>query len=191
MIFRKLRGWMYRRYPATGTAFRKKLTGYERRFDLESCGFTKQGFFKIFQRRFGLNEKAGGLVELGVGDGLVGSLGQWLETETPDWQVWAWEHRESVFRQLWRNRPRTKIHLGRITNWAKDAPGMDPHAITTRGVREASGVCRAIRKGILRPVWLGIWNPRHRSVWYQRLWREGYRLELAWQNIEFYRQRSA
>jgi len=181
---RRLRGFLYRLLPAWG--FRKKIAGFERRWDLESEGFTKQGFFRIFRKQFRLDEKAGSLIELAVGDGLVGSLGLWLETEIPAWKVRAWEHREEVCRQFRRHRPKTEIHPGRITNWGRGGQDMAPDAITTRGMREASGVCRAIRSGILRPSWLGIWNPRRRAVWYRRLQPEGYRLELVWQNIEFY-----
>lgn len=184
---RQFRGFLYRLLPAG--CFQKKIAGFERRWDLETTGFTKEGFFKIFRKQFRLDQKAGCLFELAVGDGRVGSLGQWLETETPAWKVRAWEHREGMCRQFRHHRPKTEIHPRRIANWGREGRGMAPDAITTRGLREASGVCRAIRSGIIRPGWLGIWNPRRHSVWYRRLKREGYRLELAWQNIEFYRLR--
>ena len=47
---RLFRGWLYRRYPAVSRGwYRKKLAGYERRWGLEDYGFTKDGFFKVFQ----------------------------------------------------------------------------------------------------------------------------------------------
>lgn len=187
MIFRKLRGWMYRHYPAIGTAFRKKLAGYERGFDLESSGFTKEGFFHIFQRQILVGSFPGRFVELAAGDGWVGSLGAWLEG-LEGWTVEAWEHR-SVPRDTFRqHRPRTELHSGRLTDWSPHEPVTKPLGITTRGVREAAGVCRAIRRGLIRPRFVGIWNPSRRPVWYRRLDLEGYRLGLVWHNMEFYRE---
>ena len=125
-----------------------------------------------------------------AGDGLVGSFGLWMGTGASGWKVMAWEHRPYVFDQLRKNRPNTKIHKGRLTNWAGNFSKISPTAITVRGVREASGVCRGIRNQLIRPDWLGIWNPSRRPVWCRRLSKAGYQLELVWQNMEFYRLRS-
>ena len=172
--------------PAWGPGlFSRKISGYERRWQLEDKGFTKEGFFEIFRTRFSLDHEPGLLLELATGDGLVGSLGQWMEKGKCGWKVEAWEHRSSVARQFRRNRPHTLFREGRITDW-EGGPKQQPDAITLRGVREAAGVCRAIRKKLIQPWWLGVWNPGRRPVWYRRLRREGYRLELAWQNVEFY-----
>lgn len=189
MIFRKLRGWMYRRYPATPTAFRKKLGGYERRFDLESSGFTKEGFFQIFQRQILAGSSPGRFLELAAGDGRIGSLGAWLEG-LEGWRVEAWEHRPVPRESFRQYRPRAKLHSGRLTDWSPQEQAINPMGITTRGAREAAGVCRAIRRGLIRPRFVGIWNPSRRPVWYRRLNREGYRLELVWHNMEFYCLRS-
>lgn len=187
---RALRGFFYRCLPASRKGFRKKLSGFERRWNLEAAGFTKEGFFGVFRKHFGVDLHRGPFLELVAGDGLVGSLGLWLEAGFKGWEVRAWEHRELVFRQFRQNRPKSLIHLGRLTHWTKENPGTSPQAVCTRGVREAAGVCRAIRKKLIRPDWLGIWNPSRRAAWYHRLHREGYRLELVWQNMEFYRLRS-
>ena len=186
-IMRKLRAFLYRRFPAfAGWAFRKKLAGFERRWNLETAGFTKEGFFGVLQERFSLHRNPGLLMELAVGDGLVGSLGLWLESSKSGWKVKAWEDHPEVLKKLRKNRPATEIHAGRLPSWQGDATEAEVTAVTTRGVREASWVCRAIREGRMRPAWLGIWNPRRHPVWYRRLLREGYRLELVWQNVEFY-----
>jgi hypothetical protein len=185
-----VRGFLYRHLPGWGSPlFEKKRTGFERRWNLEETGFTKEGFFPVFCDRFGLPKAPGLLLELAVGDGLVGSLGLWVEQLKAGWKVAAWEHRSQALRRLRKNRTTTEIHEGRLTSWEGDAKRSGVAAVTTRGVREAAGVCRAIRKRTIRPRWLGIWNPRRRPVWYQRLRRENYRLELVWQNIEFYRCR--
>lgn len=189
---RSIRGWIYRRFPCwNDSLYKKKRAGYERRWNLEYEGFTKEGFFRIFWNRFCSKNQGGGLLELVAGDGLVGSLGVWLESTESDWQVQAWEHRPLVLRQLRWNRPRTDIREGRLTKWPAVEVGMLYAAITTRGAREASGVCRGIRRGVLRPPWIGIWNPRCCAVWCQRLRREGYWLEMVWHQIEFYRPRRA
>lgn len=186
-ILRMSRGWLYRRFPAWGqTCFCKKLSGWERRWNLEAEGFTKEGFFKIFQRYFLSRTSPGKFWELGVGDGLVGSLGLWLESSANGWQVEAWEHRPLVFKQFQPNRPITRLHPGRLIDWQIVSGTADLKAVTVRGAREASGLCREIRQGSLRPAWLGIWNPTRRPVWYWRMRREGYRLELVWHNMEFY-----
>jgi hypothetical protein len=187
---RNLRGRFYRLIPAGNRRiFIKKLTGFERRWKMESVGFTKEGFFGILHEKLGLTRRKGQLVELGAGDGLVGSLGFWLETRVKGWKVMAWEHRPHVFEHLRQNRPDTEIHKGRLVDWMGNFHGNPPTAITTRGAREASGVCRAIRKKLIRPDWLGIWNPSRRPVWFRRLNKQRYRMELVWHNMEFYRRR--
>jgi hypothetical protein len=157
---------------------------------MESEGFTKEGFFEIFHGHFALTHNRGQLVELVAGDGLVGSLGLWMGTGSCGWKVTAWEHRTHVFDQLQKNRPDTEIHKGRLTDWAGNFLKISPSAITVRGAREASGVCRGIRNQLIRPDWLGIWNPSRRPVWCRRLSKAGYQLELVWQNMEFYRLRA-
>ena len=185
---RKLRAFLYRRFPAwAGRAFRKKLAGFERRWDLEESGFTKEGFFGVLRDRFSLDQNPGLLLELAAGDGLIGSLGLWLEQSKSGWKVKAWEHRPGVLTKFRKNRPATEIQAGRLPSGQGGAGEAGVTAVTTRGVREASWICRAIRAGWIRPAWLGIWNPRCHPVWFRRLQREGYRLEVVWQNIEFYR----
>lgn len=188
MTLRTIRGLFYRKiFPGRRSTFVKKVTGFERRWGLETEGFTKAGFYKIFEECFAVKKSPGFLVELVTGDGLVGSLGSWIEMRVPGWTIQAWEHRPRVFSRLQQNRPSTIIQAGRLTNWPDLKLRSLPSAVTTRGVREAAGVCRGIRHGIIHPLWLGIWNPSRRPVWYQRLRREGYRLEMVWQNMEFYR----
>lgn len=184
-MLRKFRGWLYRRYPTTRTAFRKKLAGHERVFDLESSGFTKEGFFQIFQNQILADSFPGEFAELVAGDGLVGSLGVWLE-RLEGWKVEAWEHRPAVRESFRQHRPRVQLHAGRLTDWSRQQPAIQPVGITARGAREAAGICRAIRQELIRPRFVGIWNPSQRPVWYHRLCREGYRLEAVWQNIEIY-----
>ena len=188
---RKLRACFYRQFPiCPRVCFEKKRAGFERRWNLEETGFTKEGFFRILCNHFGLSGAPGRLCELVAGDGLVGSLGLWLEKDICGWKVSAWEHRPEVLKQLRKNRPATEIHEGRLVYGDLLAVSSGVMAITTRGAREAAVACRAIREGIIRPHWLGIWNPSRRTVWYRRLRRERYRLELVWQNMEFYRPRA-
>ena len=184
---RNLRAWFYRRLPGEGAAWHlKRRAGYERRWDLEGKGFTKEGFFKIFQKRFLCGLKPGRMVELAAGDGRVGSLGTWLE-QLEGWKLESWEHRSFPAQSIRRHRPKTQLHAGRLTAWSRQEAAKNPVGITSRGVRESAGLCRAIRQGLIRPAFLGIWNPTRRSLWERRLRREGYRLEMVWHNMEFYR----
>lgn len=183
--FRDLRGVLYRSLPVCW--FEKKRVGMERRWQAERDALTKEGLWELLQKQLLCGGSEGLLMELAAGDGLVGSLGVWIESSLSGWKVQAWEHRDSVCHQLRRNRPHANIRPERLTEWSRPASFPLPTAITTRGMREASGVCRAIRRKWIRPAWMGIWNPTRRPVWYRRLCREGYQLELVWQNIEFYR----
>ena len=184
---RFLRGWFYRRFPAHSRGWhRKKLAGYERRWGLENRGFTKEGFFKVFQKRVLRDVKVGRVYELAAGDGLVGSLGAWTEGLGERWRIEAWEHRPFPLSSIHKQRPRTQIHEGRLTRWTEKERKKDLVGITTRGSREATGVCREIRAGQIRPEWVGLWNPTMRPAWLHRMRSAGYRLVLVYQRMEFY-----
>jgi hypothetical protein len=187
---RALRGWFYRRSP---TFFQnlhlKKLAGYERRWGLEQDGFTKEGFFRILQRNILAKVRAGGFYELVVGDGQVGSLGIWLERSGGGWRVEAWEHRLHPQAAFHKNRVGTPIHESRLTSWSEKERKENPAGITSRGSRESAAICREIRNGRVRPGFVGIWNPTRRPVWMHRLGRAGYRLEMIYERMEFYRDR--
>jgi hypothetical protein len=187
---RAFRGWLYRRIPAGNHLLgQKRRAGYERRWGLETQGYTKRGFFKILQRRLLGDVPSGRWLELQVGDGLVGSLGVWLETIAQErgWIFEAWEHRAWPAVSFRKNRPLTVLHVGRLTSWTDTNVAGRPVGITTRGVREAAGVCRAIRNGRIRPTLLGLWNPKRRWLWEVRLRACGYRLELIYDRMEFYK----
>jgi hypothetical protein len=153
---------------------------------MEQDGFTKEGFFRIFQKNILAALRVGPFYELMAGDGQVGSLGAWLERVGGEWRVEAWEHRIHPLAAFRINRPGTKIHGERLTNWAEKERKANPVGITSRGARENAGICREIRNGRIRPGFVGIWNPTRRSVWMQRLCRAGYRLEMIYERMEFY-----
>lgn len=188
---RNFRAWWYQILPPIlPTWHLKRRAGYERRWGLETAGFTKEGFVRILQQHLLVGIRPGLWVELQAGDGLVGSLGVWLE-QVEGWKVAAWEHREWPARSFRKNRPSTPFHQERLPSWTEPGTLQEPVGVTTRGVREAAGLCRAIRKSLIRPSLVGIWNPKRHSLWERRLRREGYRLELVWHNVEFYRSRRA
>ena len=185
---RQIRGWIYRRYPPLSVEWHhKKLAGFERRWGLEQDGFTKEGFFRIFQKNILAALRAGPFYELMVGNGQVGSLGVWLERMGGGWRAEAWEHRIYPLAAFRKNRPETKIHGERLTNWAEKERKANPVGITSRGARENAGICREIRNGRIRPGIVGIWNPTMRPAWFQRMRSAGYQLVVAYQRMEFYR----
>jgi hypothetical protein len=189
-ILRFLRGWFYRRYPVVSRRwYRKKLAGYERRWGLEKDGFTKEGFFGILQKHILAGVPAGSFYELAAGDGRVGSLGVWLEGSGGGWRVEAWEHRPHPLAAYRRNRPGTEIHESRLISWSDKERKANLTGITSRGSHESSAICREIRDGRIRPGFVGIWNPTLRPVWVHRLGRAGYRLEMVYERMEFYRDR--
>ena len=186
---RKWRGWGYRWIPPLrGDWSRKRIAGYERRWNLEVEGFTKEGFFRILQRNILAKVRSGGFYELVAGDGQVGSLGIWLERGGGGWKVEAWEHRSHPLAAFRKNRPGTEIHGSRLTSWSEKERKTDLAGITSRGSRESAVICREIRNGRIRPGFVGIWNPTRRSVWIHRLGRAGYRLEMIYERMEFYRK---
>ena len=153
---------------------------------LEKDGFTKEGFFHLFRKRCIQKTHHRIFFELQAGDGLVGSLGLWLERENPPWRVEAWEHRPVPAEAFAFHRPQTLLHRGRKTKWTGSDVEQKPAGITVRGSREASGVCRAIRQKRIRPGWIGIWNFRRNRVWFLRMRRLGYRLACVYERMEFY-----
>ncbi len=184
---RVFRGWLYRWYPATSRSwYRKKVAGYERRWGLEDRGFTKEGFFRVFGEKFFNGKKSGRVYELVAGDGLVGSLGVWLEGLGEGWRIEAWEHRPFPLLSFKKNRPAARIHERRLTRWSAKERTKDLVGMTTRGSREATAVCREIRTGQIRPEWIGFWNPTMRPAWFHRMRSEGYQLEVVYQRMEFY-----
>jgi hypothetical protein len=184
---RSLRGWGYRWIPPLrGEWGRKRFAGYERRWNMEVEGFTKEGFFVILQKKLLTKARAGNFYELVAGDGQVGSLGVWLERSGGGWRVEAWEHRSHPLAALRENRPATEIHGDRLTSWSEKERKAGVVGITTRGAREASGVCREIRKRRIRPYFVGIWNPTMRPIWSKRMEGSGYNLALVYQRMEFY-----
>ena len=189
-FLRLVRGWFYRRYPAVSRSwFRKKVAGYERRWGLEDHGFTKEGFFKVFAEKFLRGQKSGRVYELVPGDGLVGSLGVWFEGLGEKWRIEVWEHRPFPSISLKKNCPQAEIHEGRLTRWSANERKKDLVGITTHQSREASGVCREISSGQIRPLWVGLWNPTMRPAWFHRMRKEGYQLALVYQRMEFYRDK--
>ena len=183
------RGWFYRLLPAGDYPwYLKRRAGYERRWGLETKGFTARGFFGIFRKRLLPKKHPSVWIELQAGDGRIGSLGLWLEQE-PGHTVEAWEHRKWPALAFQKYRPGTRLHLSRLTSWEGEGTARNPVGVTTRGIREAAGVCRAIRQGRIRPLILGIWNPGRRGIWEARLRPCGYRLELVHDRMEFYRKK--
>ena len=153
---------------------------------MENHGFTKEGFFRIFKEKFLKGNRPSRVYELAAGDGLVGSLGVWLQGLGEGWKVEAWEHRATPLASIRKNRPTAEIHEGRLIKWSAKERKKDLVGITTRGSREATGVCREIRAGQIRPEWVGLWNPTMRPAWLHRMRSAGYRLVLVYQRMEFY-----
>jgi hypothetical protein len=87
---------------------------------------------------------------------------------------------------LKKKRLKAEIHEGRLTRWSAKERKKDLVGITTRKAREASGVCREITSGQIRPPWVGLWNPTMRPAWFHRMRSAGYQLALVYQRMEFY-----
>lgn len=184
---RRFRGFIYRRWPGvTRQAHRKRMAGYARRWDCEREGFTQEGFLRIMTGRLIYPEDPTSCLELAVGDGLVGSYGNWLESRL-GWKCVAWESRPVAFAQLQRNRPATLCFRGFWSGPGGADFSEEVGLITSRSQRQSSALCKAISSEWIRPSVVGLWNPAERSVWWRRLKNSGYRLEIVHGRMEFYR----
>jgi len=180
---RLLRGWWYRRLPAfLPGCHRKRMAGFGRRWNLEVEGWTQEGFSRIFFARVLCGRRRGRILELGAGDGLVGSLGRWLE-DHQDWTATCEEPRDLPFAQLKGNRPKAeciqKMDDSRILR--------ETDLVTCRSGRRCHLVVRLMRKNGFRPRVLGLWNRSRRAAWAQRLRALGYHPILCQDRMEFYR----
>lgn len=101
----------------------------------------------------------------------------------------AWEDRPFPAETFRKKRPNTVLFRSRFGLPLPKPVTQGVVGITVRANREASAVCRAIRQAELAPALCGIWNPRCRDVWHRRMKRMGYRLELVYQRMEFYKKR--
>lgn len=158
-LVRSSRASIYRLLPRGQWIWHfKRLAGYERRWDLEGLGFTKAGFIEILKYRVLKKISPGLFLEFQAGDGLVGSLGVWLET-IPGWRTQAWEHRPTPLQRLRENRPLAEIIEGRLTMSSCAMRLRNPVGISARGCQEASVICKAIRNKIIRPKLVSIGTP--------------------------------
>jgi hypothetical protein len=187
VVLRTLRGFLYRHLP--GCRWDKRLQGYERRWGLETGGFPKEGFIQACQDRLLGAEKPGWFMEIKPGDGIIGSLGYWLEQGTGAWGIAAWEDRPFPAENFRQKRPTAVLFRSKFGLPLPPKVFQRVVGITVRANREASAVCRAIRKGDLAPTVCGIWNPNRRDIWDKRMKLLGYRLELVYQRMEFYKKR--
>lgn len=187
MLLRRWRGFWYRNLP--GCAWDKKLQGYERRWGLETGGFPKAGFIQACQERLLSGQKPGWFLEIKAGDGIIGSLGYGLEQGPGGWGTAAWEDRPFPAQTFREKRPTTPLFQSKFGLPLPPKVFQRVVGLTVRANREASAVCRVIRKGELVPVVCGIWNPSRRDIWHRRMKLLGYRLELVYQRMEIYKKR--
>ena len=182
---RRFRGWIYRRWPRfCPGGHRKRMVGYARRWGLEERGQTWEGLCQLVWEKVLLGKTGGKVVELSAGDGLVGSLGRWLE-ENHGWHTECEEIRAIPFRDLQKNRAKA-FCCSRIENLLN---GGVPDVITSRSSRGATWLLQRMKATGKRPGLLGIWNRSGRPLWAVRLARMGYRPVLAHDRMEFYQRR--
>jgi hypothetical protein len=182
---RALRGWIYRRWPPfLPQVYSKRMTGYGRRWGLEETGWTQDGFCQVVWEKLLLQKKGGIILELAAGDGLVGSLGRWLE-EHHGWSAECEESRVVPHQQLQKNRPRATSTRG-MENLSV-AKIWD--VVTSRSTVRSALILRVMRVSGKRPGLLGIWNRSGRPHWARRLQRMGYRPVLCQDRMEFYQPR--
>lgn len=186
---RRFRGCLYRLLPASVPgSHRFRTIGFARRWSLEEKGGTLEGFARLLWAKVLNHQTQGRILECSCGDGLVGSLGRWLE-EHAQWRSDCHESRTLPRRQLSQNRPQAVIHpdLG----FLRGLPAFPEAAfdlVTTRSFSSGSRLCRWMRESRNRPGVVGIWNRTGTALWSGRLGRMGYRMVLCWDRMEFYQK---
>jgi len=186
-ILRRLRGWFYRKaWGGSRNSHRQRRKGFERRCGAEEAGRTMEDWMAFLQRHgLGVPPQAV-LVELAIGDGLIGSLSTWLEMQGKGIRSFLWEHRRFSIHDTVRQRPAARVSKSRLLNWRRVELPEKPWLVTSFCSRQTSRCWQAIRQGLIRPAWLVIWNPTERPVWWRRARREGYRLRWVHHNREYY-----
>ena len=97
---RRLRGWIYRRCPRVCPgAHRLRGTGFTRRWNCENRGWTQDGFARLVWEKLLGGKRCGRILECACGDGLIGSLGWWLE-KNAGWTADCEEERRGAFARL-------------------------------------------------------------------------------------------
>ena len=140
-----------------------------------------------FLRGRGMTAAPGAVVvELAVGDGLVGSLGAWLEGQNPEVRCFAWEHRAIPLREASLQRPTARVTAGRLLDWNLGELPAKPWLVNSSCNQQTARVWRAVHQGQIHPAWVVVWNPTGRSVWWRRARRAGYRLRWVHANREYY-----
>lgn len=183
-LLRSLRGWAYRTYPGWGSgAHRRRLAGHGRRWDAEEEGRTWEGFCRLVWQRLLNCRKKALICELAPGDGVVGSLGRWLE-ENQGWKAEGWETRAIPSAQHRRLRPMASLHPGKI----EPAISGKPSVVVSRSSRTNTILWKAIRGGSWSPEVVGLWNRSGRDLWFWRMRGLGYRLALSQDRLEIYRR---
>lgn len=184
LLLRSLRGWVYRVFPGWGTgAHRRRVIGWGRKWDAEEKGRTWEGFCRLVWERLCHRRTGGRIFELAAGDGLVGSLGRWLE-DHHGWQAECWETREVPRQQLSRFRPKAILHPQDATV----SSSAEPVVILSRSCRMHSVLWRGIQRGVWSPRVVGLWNGSGRGLWARRMRFLGYRLALCRDRLEIYRK---
>lgn len=182
---RSFRGWIYRHWPTfLPRAHHNRMIGYRRRWGLEDRGWTQEGFCQVAWEKLLKQKRGGSILELAAGDGLVGSLGRWLE-EHHGWKAQCEEQAVVPYRQLKTNRPRaTTMQYAESLFFTKSWD-----AFTSRSSLRSALFLRVMRVNGYRPGLVGIWNRSGRPSWAKRLERMGYRPVLCQDRMEFYQLR--
>jgi len=185
---RRVRGWFYRRScgSSRGT-HRRRRSGFERKSGAEEAGHTLEAWVHFLVRHGLAAPPAAVVVELAAGDGLVGSLGAWLEKENAGIRCFLWEHRSIPLGEARRNRSAARVMEGRLLDWSLAELPSAPWLVTSFCGRQTSCLWRAIGQAALRPAWVVVWNPSGRPVWWRRARQSGYRLQWVHHNREYYR----
>jgi hypothetical protein len=187
LMIRRLRGWLYRRvWGGSRNSHRQRRKGFERRCGAEEQGRTMEHWVAFLRRHGLVPPDQAVLVELAAGDGLIGSIGVWLERQGTGVRCFLWEHRPLPIHDAVRQRSGARVTQGRLVDWRAAGLAVKPWLVTSGCSRQTAHCWQAIRQGLIRPHWLVIWNPTERPVWWRRARREGYRLRWVHHNREYY-----
>jgi len=187
LLLRSVRGWWYRRFPGfLPGGHRLRGIGFTRRWNCEDRGWTQEGFAQLVWEKLLRGKRRGRILECSCGDGLIGSLGWWLE-KNAGWTADCEIDRGGALARLRVARPAAKIHSSLASFGSGGANRIrDFDLVTSRSCRGTSRLCRMMSRDAGGPAVVGIWNPSGRDLWSRRLGKLGYRMALCRNRFELY-----
>jgi len=153
-------------------------------WNAEEEGRTWEGFCRLIWVRLLRRRTGERIIELAAGDGLVGSLGRWLE-QHQGWKAECWEAGKIPRQYFSRFRPVAILHAATAAVEFSSRPAV----VFSRSARMNTLLRMEMERSGWNPTVVGLWNKSGRGLWARRMRRLGYRLGLCRDRLEVYQRK--